>query len=85
MSGGLPALTGPELIKLLTTKDGWKEDGRRTHGISLKKEFRELGIIRSTVISTKNESIPKKTLMLILGPKQTNIGSSGLRKLLKLK
>jgi len=60
MSGGLPAITGPELIKLLTTKDGWEIDGRRTHGVSLKKEFPELNKIRSTVIPTHNESIPKK-------------------------
>ena len=83
MSGGLPAITGPELIKLLQ-KDGWKEDGRRTHGLAMKKEFPD-DIIRFTVIPTRNDSLPKKTLSLILGPKQTNIGSSGLKKLLRLK
>jgi len=61
MSGRLPAITGPELIKLLK-KDGWEEDGYRTHGMALKKEFKNLGIIRSTVIPTRNESLPKKTL-----------------------
>jgi hypothetical protein len=38
MSKDLPALTGPELIKLLK-KDGWEEHGYRTHGLSLKNNF----------------------------------------------
>lgn len=80
MSGGLPAITGPQLIKLLK-RDGWEEDEKRTHGLSMKKSFPN-GIVRSTVIRTCNESIPKRTLSLILGPKQTNIGWPGLRKLI---
>jgi len=83
MSGGLPALTGFELIKLLK-KDGWEEDGKRTHGLAMKKEFPD-GIIRSTVVRMCHEPIPKKTLGLILGPKQTNIGWPGLRRIIKLK
>ena len=82
MSGGLPAITGPELIKLLK-KDGWKEDERRTHGVALKKAFPN-GLIRSTVIATRNESLPKRTIGLILGPLQTNLGTAGLKNLLKM-
>lgn len=74
----LPAITGPQLIKLLL-KDGWTEHGRRTHGIALKKMVDDRVIV--TIVSTKNESLPQKTLGLILGPKQTKIGTKGLQKL----
>jgi predicted RNA binding protein YcfA (HicA-like mRNA interferase family) len=83
MSGGLPALTGNELIKLLK-KDGWEEDGKRTHGLALKKPFPN-GLIRSTVVKMSNDTIPNSTLGLILGPKQTNLGKPGLRKLIRLR
>ena len=79
MSGELPALTGPELIKLIKT-DGWVEDGYRTHGMAMVKQFRNRK--RVTTIPTTNESLPKKTLSRILGPQQTNIGRKGLLKLL---
>lgn len=80
MSRDLPALTGPELIKLLK-KDGWEEHGYRTHGLSLKKQFGDK--TRATIIPTSKKSLPSKTLGLILGPKQTGIGRSGLLKLLR--
>jgi predicted RNA binding protein YcfA (HicA-like mRNA interferase family) len=82
MSGGLPAITGPDLIRLLK-KDGWKEDGRGPHGIVMKKEFSN-GLIRITCIPTRNESLPIGTLKAILGSKQTNLGNDGLKRLLKL-
>jgi predicted RNA binding protein YcfA (HicA-like mRNA interferase family) len=83
MSGGLPALTGPELIRMLK-HDGWVEDGKRTHGIAMKKLCTD-GITRITLIPTRNESLPKGTLAKILSSQQTNIGSAGLRKLFKSK
>lgn len=79
MSGEIPALTGPELIKLLK-KDGWIENGYRTHGMAMVKKFPDRK--RVTTIPTVKESLPKSTLFKILGPKQTGIGRKGLLKLL---
>jgi len=81
MSGGIPALTGRELIRLLQ-QDDWIIDGKRTHGVAMKKMGPD-GILRITIIPTHGGTLPKGTLASILGPKQTNIGMAGLRKLLQ--
>ena len=78
----IPAISGNELIKLLT-KHGWSIHGKRTHGVSLKKTIAGKTLI--TIIPTKNDSLPKGTLGAILGVKQTNIGSDGLLEMLKKK
>jgi predicted RNA binding protein YcfA (HicA-like mRNA interferase family) len=79
MSGGLPAISGPELIKLLK-KDGWQEEGRATHGIALTKRLPN-GRTLVTIVPTKKRSLPKGTLNAIL--KQTKLGRDGLIDLLK--
>jgi hypothetical protein len=79
MSGGLPALSGPDLAKLLE-KGGWTLDGRSTHGLTYKK-FVD-GELRITTIPSKSRPLCKRTLGQILGPKQTGLGRAGLAKLL---
>jgi predicted RNA binding protein YcfA (HicA-like mRNA interferase family) len=79
MSGGLPAITGPELIKLLL-KNGWQEEDRVTHGLALSKKKSD-GRTLVTVIPTKPRSLPRGTLSAIL--KQTELGRDGLLALLK--
>jgi predicted RNA binding protein YcfA (HicA-like mRNA interferase family) len=81
MSGGIPAITGHELIRLLK-RDGWEEDGRRTHGVAMKK-LDDDGILRITTIPTHAGSLPIKTLASILGSKQTNIGMDGFKRLIR--
>ena len=81
MTNDLPAITGPELIKVLE-KDGWIIGRRANHGLTLKKSFSD-GTTKVTFIPTKNRSLPNGTLSAILSPKQTNIGRKGLLKLLK--
>ena len=76
----LPAITGPQLIKLLV-KDGWEEVRYATHGMRMRKQFPDR--TRVTVIPTANDSLPKGTLSKILGPQQTNIGHDGLLDLIK--
>ena len=78
MSGGLPAITGPELIRLLE-KIGWEVKRRGKHGLTIIKKFPN-GRTLVTTISTRNESLPKGTLHDIL--KQTKISTAGLKKLL---
>jgi predicted RNA binding protein YcfA (HicA-like mRNA interferase family) len=81
MSGGLRAISGPELIKLLK-KIGWQEEGRATHGLALSKKTPE-GRTMVTVVPTKSRSLPKGTLSAIL--KQTGITRDELQELLKTK
>jgi len=81
MSAGLPAITGPELIKLLK-KDGWQERDRATHGLALTKSLPD-GRVLVTIVPTKSRSLPKGTLNAIL--KQTELGRDGLQELLKRK
>lgn len=76
----LPAITGPQLIKLLA-KDGWIKQRYATHGMWMKKVFPDR--TRVTVIPTAKESLPKGTLNKILGPQQTNLGRQGLEDLIK--
>jgi predicted RNA binding protein YcfA (HicA-like mRNA interferase family) len=80
MSAGLPALSGPELIKLLK-KDGWQERGMATHGIALTKAFPN-GRTRTTIVPVKTRSLPVGTLRAILSEKQTGLGREGLLELL---
>ena len=80
MGGGLPAISGPELIQLLK-KDGWYETERRTHGMGLAKDFPDFKLV--TVVPTKGRSLPKRTLGQILSVKQTSLGRKGLEKLIK--
>ena len=75
----VPAISGPELYKLLV-KDGWSLHRRGAHGIILKKMFGKY--TRITTIPDKPGSMPKGTLLAILGPKQTDIGIAGLMKLI---
>ena len=84
MSKSLPAITGPQLTKLLTL-DGWQISKRRKkkarHGTPLYKHFSDRK--RVTVVPLRNDSLPMGTLSDILGPKQTGLGRKGLQKLIK--
>ncbi len=82
MSGGLPAISGRKLMKLLE-KDGWQPGGKRTHGVAYTKKVG--GKVRVTLVPTRSSSLAPRTLGLILGPKQTNLGRKGLLRLLKKK
>ncbi|PIP13799.1 MAG: hypothetical protein COT45_02960 [bacterium (Candidatus Stahlbacteria) CG08_land_8_20_14_0_20_40_26] len=75
----LPAITGKQLIRLLE-KDGWKENRKATHGISLTKKVGDRILV--TVIPDTKASLPKATLMAILSEKQTGLGKKGLLELL---
>lgn len=83
MTNDIPAISGPELIKLLI-KDGWTIVRRANHGCTLKKTFKNERT-RVTLVPTKKRSLPTGTLMAILGKKQTQIGREGLLKLLQKK
>ena len=80
MAGGTPAINGIKLMKLLRA-DGWREEGRNDHGISLSKVFADGE--RLTTIADKSDSLAQGTLNAILGPLQTGIGRRGFRLLLK--
>jgi len=80
MKGGIPAITGDYLIELLEF-DGWKIQGRSTHGVTLKKFFN--GRNNVTTVPTKIGSIPDGTLGSILSVKQTCLGKPGLVKLIE--
>ena len=75
----IPALSGIELIKLLR-KEGWIEHRQTNHGIALTKKIYDR--TKVTIIPKSKTSLPKGTLMAILGPKQTGIGAKGLLELL---
>ena len=75
----IPAVTGNQLIKLLE-KDGWIVGRRTRHAISLTKKINSHTLV--TIVKDTSESLPPKTLGLILGPKQTKIGTKGLLSLL---
>ena len=81
MAGGQPAITGKQLINLLVA-DGWKKGRRATHGIALHKNCGR-NDIRTTTVQPKTDSMPKITLRLILGVKQTGLGRTGLQQLIK--
>jgi len=75
----IPALTGLELI-LLLKKAGWIEHRHTTHGVSLIKQIR--GRTRITIVPKSRATLPRGTLMAILGEKQTGLGKKGLLRLL---
>ena len=77
-----PAITGRQLIKLLTL-DGWDDCGKRTHGIAFRKKDSS-GRMRITVVPNKRGSLPVGTLKDILGPDQSNLGRDGLLRLIEL-
>ncbi len=76
----LPAITGNELIKLLE-KDDWKVMRKANHGVNMTKKFHDRN--RVTIVPTSNKSLPRGTLMDILGKKQTTISRNGLLKLIE--
>ncbi len=78
----LPALSGKELIKILR-KEGWIEHRQTNHGMALTKK--KYDRTKVTIIPKSKTSLPKGTLMAILGPKQTGIGAKGLLDLLNRK
>ncbi|MDP2984678.1 MAG: hypothetical protein Q8O92_15265 [Candidatus Latescibacter sp.] len=84
MSGGLPAITGKQLVRILK-KDGWKKKSLSKHGESYVKYDKTINKLRVTTVqfNKRNEPIPNITLHLILGPDQTNIGRNGLLKLIE--
>jgi predicted RNA binding protein YcfA (HicA-like mRNA interferase family) len=76
-----PAITGKQLIRLLT-KGGWTPGRRTRHGISFARRFPD-GRARVTVVPDKRSSLPDGTLADILGPTQTGIGREGLSELIQ--
>ncbi len=80
MSGGVPAISGRELAKLLA-KDGWQLDCQSTHGLTYKKIVN--GELLITTIPNKSRSLCAGTLAQILGPRQTRLGRAGLLRLLQ--
>jgi predicted RNA binding protein YcfA (HicA-like mRNA interferase family) len=79
MAGGLPAVSGVYLMKLLE-RDGWKFLRESTHGKAYGKMFPDGP--RVTTIPNRTDSLPTGTLKAILGPRQTNYGRHGFLKLL---
>lgn len=79
MAGGLPAISGRKLIKILRD-DGWIEHRRSRHGIALYKDFPDGR--RLTTVQPISRSLAPRTLHSILGPKQTGLGRAGLLRLL---
>ena len=75
----LPPITGKQLIKLLGA-DGWKEQRRTRHGISMVKTLGNH--TRRTVVKYTADKIPDGTLAGILGEKQAGIGKEGLLEIL---
>jgi len=80
MGGGLPAISGNQLIKLLK-KDNWVEGRRGKHGITLTKNVD--GRVLVTTVPTKDDSLPSGTLSSIIGSQQTRIGKDGLKQLIQ--
>jgi hypothetical protein len=70
----LPTISGDQLVALLI-KDAWEPCGQRTHGVGLKKKFRDR--YRVTVIPL-NRTLVDFVLSSILGPQQTGRGKKGL-------
>jgi len=75
----VPAITGKQLIKLLS-KDGWKPGRKATHGITLTKYIN--GRTKVAFIPDTRASLGTGTLFGILGSKQTGIGREGIINLL---
>jgi predicted RNA binding protein YcfA (HicA-like mRNA interferase family) len=82
MAGALPAITGPQLIRLLEL-DGWTAGRRGTHGAFLSKRDSS-GVLRHTIIPTKTDPLARGTLHAILGAQQTGLGRAGLLHLIQV-
>ena len=82
MAGGVPAISGPELCKLLVD-DGWTLTATGKHGRVLIKAFPD-GTRTTVVPSKSNKPLPPGTLGAILGSKQTGLGKRWLRRQLGL-
>ena len=76
MSGGLPAISGVKLMKLLEA-DGWQFLRESTHGKAYTKVIN--GTPRVATIPNKRKSLPQGTLLGILGSKQTGLGRKWLK------
>jgi hypothetical protein len=61
-------------------KDGWESGRKATHGITLTKKTSDRTLV--TFIPDKKISLPEGTLHAILGVKQTQLGKSGLLRIL---
>ena len=83
MSGGMRAVNGPQMAKLLEL-DGWVRHGQNAHGWTYKKTFPN-GLTRVTTVPNETRPMPRGTLSAILGPKQTGLGRSGFLRLLSKK
>lgn len=81
MASRLPQLTGRQLIQLLE-KGGFEIVRQARHGLAMRKR-RPTEKTLVTVVKNTAEVIPVSTLMLILGPKQTQLGREGLAKLIR--
>jgi predicted RNA binding protein YcfA (HicA-like mRNA interferase family) len=81
MSGGIPAINGPKLAKLLEG-DGWQRHGGNPHGWTYKKTLAN-GETLVTTVPNETSPMAKGTLNAILGPRQTRLGRSGFLKLLR--
>lgn len=82
MKDSLPAITGPQLIRLLE-KDGWENKRHANHGDALVKYFPKRKKTKVAIVPTKSRSLPQSTLNRILSVKQTGIGRKGLLKLIE--
>ncbi|MYC28915.1 MAG: type II toxin-antitoxin system HicA family toxin [Chloroflexi bacterium] len=75
------AINALPVIALLL-RHGWEIRRRSRHGLVLTRQFPGEQRPRRIVVPDKNKILGQKTLGNILGPKQTNIGSSGLQSML---
>jgi hypothetical protein len=75
-----PAITGPQLIKLLKN-DGWEDGRKANHGRTMTKKVGDR--TKVTFIPERREPVADKTLGQILGPMQTGIGKAGLAELIR--
>ena len=66
MAGGFPAISGNDLIKVLTRNPQLEcvQDGKRKHGVAIVR--RTGGRFFTTVVPSKNDSLPNGTLGAIL-------------------
>ena len=75
MAGGLPAISGTKLMRLLEG-DGWSKGRTTQHGVAYTKEFRTGP--RVTIIPNRTASLAPGTLAAILGVNQTGLKRDGL-------
>lgn len=80
MSGGLPAISGTKLMKLIEA-DGWTLFGGNDHGSFYCKNFPSGW--RRTTIPNRRKPLPSGTLSAILSDKQTGLRRKGLLRLMK--